>query len=49
MREQHADALVFDDETKGFDEGVFALPGIDDPDRLFVLDQSTLDEGLMGH
>ncbi|HLU98511.1 MAG TPA: hypothetical protein VKZ89_16895 [Thermobifida alba] len=49
VREQHEDALLFDDETKGFGEGVFALSGIDDPDRLFVLDQSTLDEGLMGH
>ncbi|WP_304452914.1 carbohydrate binding domain-containing protein [Nocardiopsis sp. YSL2] len=49
VREQFTNALTFDDDDRGFDEGVFGRAGVDDPDTLFVLDQSNLDEGLLGH
>lgn len=49
VREQHVDALVFDDPARGFDDGVFAMSGIDEPDQICVLDESHLDERLLGH
>lgn len=49
VREQFTDALTFDDDDRGFGEGVFGRAGVDAPATLFVLDQSNLDEGLLGH
>lgn len=38
----------FDGADGGFDEGVFGYDGLSEPETLFVLDQSNLDEGLLG-
>ncbi|MFC9088986.1 RHS repeat domain-containing protein [Nocardiopsis dassonvillei] len=48
VREQHPDALTFDDPARGFG-AVFGAAGIDNPTTLFILDHSSLDEGLLGH
>lgn len=49
VREQHPNVFTFDDPDRGFDDGVFGASGIDNPDTLFTLDQSNLDEGMLGH
>ncbi|MEV2277702.1 hypothetical protein AB0I72_19150 [Nocardiopsis sp. NPDC049922] len=49
VREQYASVFTFDDNDRGFDEGVFGLDGLDNPSTVFVLDTSNLDEGLLGH
>lgn len=48
VRTQVTPAFTFDDEARGFDVGLFALSGIDDPSTVFVLDVSALDTGLLG-
>lgn len=40
--------FTFNDNTKGFDTGRFGYDGISDPDTVFILDQSNLNEGLLG-
>ncbi|MFF8768488.1 hypothetical protein ACF07Q_28570 [Nocardiopsis dassonvillei] len=48
VREQHPNAITFDDPDRGFN-AVFGVAGIDNPATLFILDHSSLDEGLLGH
>jgi hypothetical protein len=48
-REQVTPVFTFDDPDAGFDDGLFGLAGFDQPQQVFVLDQSNLDEGLLGH
>ncbi|MYV58046.1 hypothetical protein [Streptomyces sp. SID3212] len=47
-RTQVSPVFTFDDSAKGFDDGLFGLDGFDDPATVFILDQSTLDTGLLG-
>jgi hypothetical protein len=49
VREQHEAVFTFDDPDRGFDDGVFGASGLDNPDTLFTLDSSNLDEGMLGH
>lgn len=41
--------FTFNDPDRGFDDGLFGYTGIDMPDDVFVLDQSDLNEKLLGH
>lgn len=48
-REQVVPVFTFDNAAAGFNDGLFGLAGFDQPLSVFVLDQSNLDEGLLGH
>jgi hypothetical protein len=37
---QPAGVFTFDDPDRGFDDGVFGSPGLDDPATLFIFDQA---------
>lgn len=41
--------FTFDDPERGFDLGIFGRRGLDNPDTLFILGQSLLGEGQLGH
>lgn len=49
IRNQVSPVFTFDDPAAGFDDGLFGLAGIDDPDSVFILGQSNLGEGLLAH
>ncbi|MFE6846573.1 hypothetical protein [Streptomyces sp. NPDC057686] len=40
--------FTFDVSDQGFDQGLFGIDGISDPNRLFIFDRSKFDEGLFG-
>lgn len=48
VRTQVDPVFTFDDDSRGFDVGLFGLSGLDDPNTIFILDVSNLDEGLLG-
>lgn len=49
VRSQTSPVFTFDDDSAGFDDGLFGLSGFDDADTVLVLDSSLLDQGLLGH
>lgn len=49
VREQVTGVFTFDDPDHGFDDGLFGYVGIDDVNKVFILNQSNLDEGLLGN
>lgn len=49
IRTQVVPLFTFDDPAAGFNKGLFGLAGFDEQGSVFVLDQSSLDEGLLGH
>lgn len=49
IRTQVDPVFTFDDDSAGFDDGLFGLAGFDDPQFVFILGQSNLGEGLLAH